>query len=83
MRAFPDVAGGQRIEDLPVSTILQPRTFLSADPVRRWRLEQLERAGHPKYDAHVLSERTDVNLHLAVHLLILGCPVATALRILL
>ena len=83
MRAFPDGAGVRRGDDLPVSTILQPRMFPPADPVRRWRLEQLERAGYPEHDAQVLSERTDVDLHLAIHLLMLGCPLPTALRILL
>jgi hypothetical protein len=52
------------------------------DPVRRWRLEELERAGYPAPDALVLSGRADVDLHLAVKLLEDGCPVATALRIL-
>ena len=82
MRAFPDEAGGRRSDDPLVSTISQPRTFLPADPVRQWRLEQLERAGYPSYDAQVLSGLTDVDLHLAIRLLGLGCPVATALRIL-
>jgi len=53
------------------------------EPVRQWRLQQLERAGYPGYDAHVLSERPDVDLHMAVRLLAAGCPVDTALRILL
>lgn len=52
------------------------------DPVRRWRLEELTRAGYPPSDALVLSGRADVDLHVAVKLLRDGCPVATALRIL-
>jgi hypothetical protein len=56
---------------------------LPLEPVRTWRLEQLEAAGYPAYDAHVLSERADVDLHVAVGLLQAGCPVDTALRILL
>jgi len=55
----------------------------SQEPVRRWRLEQLEVAGYPAYDAQVLSERPDVDLHVAVGLLRAGCPVETALRIML
>jgi hypothetical protein len=51
--------------------------------VRTWRLEQLESAGYAAYDAHILSERTDVDLHIAVGLLQAGCPVDTPLRILL
>ena len=48
-----------------------------------WRLERLKRAGYPDEQARVLSERGDIDLHLAVRLLRLGCPVETALRILL
>ena len=53
------------------------------DPVRRWRYDQLQRAGYPPSDARVLSARNDVDVHKAVKLLRDGCPVATALRILL
>jgi hypothetical protein len=53
------------------------------DTVRRWRLETLIAAGYPRHDALALSERTDVDLHRAVQLLECGCPVETALRILL
>ncbi len=53
------------------------------DPVREWRLERLEQAGYPPDHARVLSGRRDVDLHLAVRLLQLGCPVETAVRILL
>lgn len=51
--------------------------------MRHWRLEELERAGYPPPDALVLSGRTDVDRHLAVRLLHQGCPVRTAMRILL
>jgi hypothetical protein len=57
--------------------------IVEEDPVRRWRLGQLRRAGYSPSDALVLSGRTDVDLHLAVSLLRNGCPAATALRILL
>ena len=53
-----------------------------SDPVRRWRLRELERAGYPTSDALVLSRRDDIDLHEAARLLALGCPVATAFRIL-
>jgi len=62
-------------------TVSGPR--VSTDPVRTWRVEQLQAAGYPFYDAHALSERADVDLHVAVELLRAGCPVETALRILL
>jgi hypothetical protein len=53
-----------------------------ADPVRSWRLEQLQRAGYDPIDSLVLSGRPDVDLHLAERLLRDGCPTDTALRIL-
>jgi len=57
--------------------------IVESDPVRRWRLEELERGGYHPYDALVLSRRPDVDLHVAVRLLRDGCPPRTALRILL
>ena len=54
-----------------------------ADPVRRWRLNELQRAGYTPWDALVLSGRPDIDLHVAVKLLRDGCPPETALRILL
>jgi hypothetical protein len=54
-----------------------------AEAVRRWRLQELEHAGYGFYDAAVLAARADVDLRVAVALLRDGCPVGTALRILL
>ena len=51
--------------------------------VLRWRLAELERAGYPPDAALVLSGRADVDLHEAVALLESGCPLETAMRILL
>jgi hypothetical protein len=51
--------------------------------VSRWRLEQLVRAGYDEVDALLLAEYADVDLHVATELLQRGCPVGTALRILL
>jgi hypothetical protein len=53
------------------------------NPLRRWRLQQLKCAGYPPSDALVLSGRAEVDLHVAVKLLQHGCPVETAMRILL
>lgn len=50
--------------------------------VQQWRLGQLERAGYPSSDALLLSGRPDVDIHDAAHLLRNGCPVETAVRIL-
>jgi hypothetical protein len=47
-----------------------------------WREEELERVGYERDAARDLAERTYVDLHLAMDLLRRGCPVDTALRIL-
>ena len=54
-----------------------------AERVLSWRFEELERAGYPVASANELAERTDVDLHAAVELVRAGCPVDTAVRILL
>ena len=64
-----------------MSTVVETRR--ETDLVRSWRLERLVAAGYPPRDALALSECADVELHLAVRLLERGCPVETALRILL
>jgi hypothetical protein len=51
--------------------------------IERWRAEELERAGYEPLQAAELAVRNDVDLHLAVDLLERGCPLETALRILL
>jgi len=52
------------------------------DPVRAWRLDQLRRAGYPLREAVVLSARKDLDIHQATDLLRQGCPLETAIRIL-
>lgn len=52
------------------------------EPVFRWRLQQLERAGYDPCSAIELAGRHDVDLHFAVALRTKGCPAATAVRIL-
>jgi hypothetical protein len=54
-----------------------------SERIQRWRAEELERAGYGTSDAAELAGRSDVDLHLAVDLLERGCPMQTALRILL
>lgn len=51
--------------------------------IERWRADELERAGYGLDDAAELAARPDVDLHLAVEMLVNGCPPETALRILL
>jgi hypothetical protein len=55
----------------------------SEDPVRAWRRAELERAGYPRTYAALLSNLDEVDLHVAVELVRKGCPLETALRILL
>lgn len=62
---------------------LEKRASATREEVRRWRLHELERAGYRSYDAEVLASRADVDLHVAIGLLRDGCPMETALRILL
>jgi hypothetical protein len=59
--------------------LIEPST--SFEPVRRWRIEQLEAAGYPSFDAQLLSERADADLHVAVGLLLAGCPVDTSVHL--
>jgi len=51
--------------------------------VELWRFEQLLQAGYDCRAASRLASRTYVDLHSATELLTSGCPVETALRILL
>jgi hypothetical protein len=51
--------------------------------VGAWRAEQLELAGYGAQAAAELAMRQDVDLHVAVGLLVRGCPAELALKILL
>ena len=51
--------------------------------IEAWRAEELERAGYPEEAAVRIAGRHDIDLHRAVDLLRLGCPVELALRIVL
>jgi hypothetical protein len=66
-----------------VTTNTLDPSFVSADDVLRWRAEQLAAAGYCTEDVVLLAERRDIDLHLATSLLHRGCPIETALRILL
>ena len=52
-----------------------------SDVVRRWRFDELLRAGYDIADAAELALRTEIDLHWAVSLVQRGCPSATAARI--
>ena len=49
----------------------------------RWRIKELTHAGYTWPASLLLAARSDVDLHRARHLLSAGCPLDTALRILL
>ncbi len=51
------------------------------DVVRRWRFDELLRAGYDDEDAMELAFHLDVDLHLATNLVRRGCPSSTAVRI--
>jgi hypothetical protein len=54
-----------------------------AQQILSWRFDALTRAGYDASDALVLATRVEIDLHVATNLLTRGCPVGTALRILL
>ena len=51
--------------------------------VERWRVEELMRAGYDALAAAQIALRSDIDLHQATRLLVHGCPVDLAVRILL
>jgi hypothetical protein len=53
------------------------------DRVESWRAEELIRAGYTPTDAVALAARHDIDLHRAVELLEQGCPIETAIDILI
>lgn len=53
-----------------------------AERVTAWRFDTLADAGYPVAAAADLATNPDVDVHAAVRLLVRGCPVKTALRIL-
>jgi len=54
---------------------------LDEGDVRRWRFDQLLRAGYDIADAADVALRTGIDLRWAVSLVQRGCPSATAVRI--
>ncbi len=56
---------------------------VDSDGVLAWRFEQLLAAGYEGRSAARLARDRAIDLHVAVALLERGCPVETALRILL
>ena len=56
---------------------------IDADGVLSWRFGELARAGYRPDDAVLLARAPEVDLHVAVDLVLRGCEPALALRILL
>lgn len=52
------------------------------DQIERWRMYELERAGFDIGLARELAGRSDIDLHLAVDLIEMGCSPELAARIL-
>ena len=73
----------RKVNDNPAAELEFDVREEEAERVRAWRLEELQRAGFERKMARTLAERADVDLHLATALLKSGCPVDTALRILI
>ncbi len=73
----------RKVNDNPAAELEFDVREEEAERVRAWRLEELQRAGYERMMARTLAERADVDLHLATALLRRGCPVDTALRILI
>jgi hypothetical protein len=74
---YGQIVGGMRMT--AVDEIVESETAR----VERWRTEELVRAGYDPAAAAELAQRTDVDLHHAIGLLVRGCPAELALRILL
>jgi len=72
----------RRLHDYGMSSAILAENVTESDPVRRWRLEELVRAGYDPADALVLSAREGIDLHVAIDLVRRGCPPRTAVRIL-
>jgi hypothetical protein len=53
------------------------------DVVERWRAGELERAGFDVRLARTLAARFDIDLHVAIELVVKGCPPELAAQILL
>ena len=60
---------------------LDERELPEVDVVRRWRFDELLRAGYDIADAAELALHLDVDLHWAASLVRRGCPSSTAVRI--
>ena len=81
MGTVATLAGGRDHGSMP--PVAEVTSAPPESPVRRWRREELQRAGYPATYAALLSNLEEIDLHVAVELVRKGCPLETALRILL
>jgi hypothetical protein len=73
-----DVKGGART--MTAAEIQQGKEL---EQVEAWRLGELQRAGYPRDLAEEIARRHDIDLHMAVDLVVGGCTPELAARILL
>jgi len=60
---------------------LESREVAEIDEVRRWRFDELLRAGYDEDDATELAFYLNIDLHYATSLVRRGCPSSIAVRI--
>ena len=65
------------------TTEVQEHIETENERVSRWRAEELERAGFGPADAAAIAARSDIDLHVAIELLLKGCSPELAKQILL
>lgn len=66
---------------MPATELHEQKT--ESERVARWRAEELERAGFGPADAAAIAARSDIDLHVAIELLLKGCSPELAKQILL
>jgi hypothetical protein len=66
-----------------IQTQVEPEQSEQLRRTRLWRLDQLTRLGFDSPHAALMADDAQVDLALARRLIALGCPLETALRILL
>ena len=64
-----------------IAAEIEAREVAEIDAVRRWRFDELLRAGYDDDDATELAFHIDIDLHWAASLVRRGCPSSTAVQI--
>ncbi len=63
------------------AAVLEAREGSEIDEVRRWRFDELLRAGYDDDDAIELAFHLEIDLHWAMSLVGRGCPSSVAVQI--